>query len=42
LTASFGPVAPAETTTYQVRARWRGPLETAGAWSDLEEIEIEV
>ena len=42
LTASYGPVAPAETTTYQVRARWRGPLETAGAWSALEEIEIVV
>jgi hypothetical protein len=40
LTASYGPVTPAETTTYQVRARWRGPLETAGAWSALEEIEI--
>lgn len=42
LTASYGPVAPAETTTYQVRARWRGPLETAGAWSDIEDIEIVV
>lgn len=42
LTASYGPVSPAVTTTYQVRARWRGPLETAGAWSDLEEIEIVV
>jgi hypothetical protein len=42
LTAAFGPVAPAETTTYQVRARWRGPLETAGEWSDIEDILITV
>lgn len=42
LTAAFGPVAPAETTTYQVRARWRGPLETAGAWCPTEDIEIVV
>lgn len=42
LTALYGPVAPVVTTTYQVRARWRGPLETAGAWSALEEIEIVV
>jgi hypothetical protein len=42
LTASYGPVAPAETTTYQVRARWRGPLETAGAWSAIEDIEFVV
>ncbi|MGV8954785.1 MAG: phage tail protein [Cypionkella sp.] len=42
LTAAFGPVAPDVTTTYQVRVRWLGPLETAGVWSALEEIEIEV
>lgn len=40
LSASFGPVAPAVTTIYQVRARWRGPLETSGAWSDIEDISI--
>lgn len=38
--AEFGPVAPPEPTTYQVRARWRGPLGTAGAWSALEDIEV--
>lgn len=38
LTASFGPVSPDVTTTYQVRAQWRGPLETAGAWSPLSSI----
>lgn len=37
-TAIYGPVSPAVTTTYQVRARWRGPLESAGAWSAIEEI----
>lgn len=42
LTAAYGPVAPTETTTYQVRARWLGPLETAGAWSAIEEIEFVV
>lgn len=42
LTASFGPVEPTETTTYQVRARWLGPLGSAGAWCALEEIEIVV
>jgi len=41
LTASYGPVSPPESTTYQVRARWRGPLETAGTWSALEDIEID-
>lgn len=42
LAAVYGPVEPPVTTIYQVRARWRGPLETAGAWSDIEDIEIEV
>jgi len=42
LTAAFGPVNPDATTTYQVRTRWRGPLETAGAWSEIEDIEIVV
>lgn len=41
LTASFGPVEIVVDTTYQVRTRWRGPLETAGLWSDIEEIEVE-
>lgn len=41
LTVEFGPVSPLETTTYQVRARWRGPLGSAGAWSDLSDIEVE-
>lgn len=41
LEAEFGPVSPAEPTTYQARARWRGPLNTAGQWSSpLAEIEL--
>jgi hypothetical protein len=42
LTAVYGPVAPASTTTYQVRARWTGPLGAAGDWSAIEDIEIVV
>lgn len=35
----FTPVLP--DGDYQVRARWRGPLETAGDWtSPLEEITL--
>lgn len=41
LQAEFGPVAPVEPTTYQARARWRGPLNSAGQWSaPLAEIEL--
>lgn len=41
LTAEFGPVDPAETTTYQVRARWTGPLSTTGDWSENADIIID-
>lgn len=30
LIAEFGPAEPG---SYQVRARWRGQLNTAGAWT---------
>lgn len=40
LSVAFGPVAPTVDTTYQIQARWRGPLETVGEWSDIAEIEI--
>lgn len=39
--AEFGPVAPTETTTYQVRARWMAALGAVGDWSELSDIEIE-
>lgn len=42
LTAEFGPVTPVATTTYQVRARWTGPLGTTGDWSGLVDIEMVV
>lgn len=42
LLAEFGPVpTDGDPITYQVRARWRGPLNSAGDWSSpLSEIEI--
>ena len=39
LTARLGPVTPG-AVTYQARVRWRGPLESAGAWSPLSSIVV--
>lgn len=39
LTARLGPFTPG-SVTYQVRVRWRGPLESAGAWSPLSSIVV--